>query len=165
MYKISIILGSCLQFYGMIILVKTKPLCRGMACLPFQKSTNVIPDTRVQIFSLCSKLEKNAQINHKMDPCSGIWIMLNYPTFVNHTSFLVCNIVANCKKSLPGWVQKCAPKYSQGSNSEHSNSESIRIPNVFMFCIRMVRILNVQNHSYERNIRKPNFSGSLGRFI
>ena len=28
---------SSLQFYGMIILVKTKPLCRGMAWLPFQK--------------------------------------------------------------------------------------------------------------------------------
>ena len=26
-----------LQFYGMIILVKIKPLCRGMAWLPFQK--------------------------------------------------------------------------------------------------------------------------------
>ena len=24
-------------FYGMIILVKTKPLCKGMAWLPFQK--------------------------------------------------------------------------------------------------------------------------------
>ena len=28
---------SSLHFYGMIILVKTKPLCKGMAWLPFQK--------------------------------------------------------------------------------------------------------------------------------
>ena len=38
--KKSAIIWSSLQFYGMIILVKTKPLCRGMAWLPFQKLHN-----------------------------------------------------------------------------------------------------------------------------
>ena len=33
----QVVIGSSLQFYGMIILVKTKPLCRGMARLPIQK--------------------------------------------------------------------------------------------------------------------------------
>ena len=59
-------------------------------------------------------------------------------------------------------------KYSQGSNTEHSNSESIRIPNVLEFGFWMVwflNVLNVLNHSYERTIRKPNFSISQGRFI
>ena len=36
----SAIIWSNLQFYGVIILVKTKSLCRGMALLPFQKSNN-----------------------------------------------------------------------------------------------------------------------------
>ena len=30
-------------------------------------------------------------------------------------------------------------KYSEGSNSEHSNSEPIRIPNVFKFGFQMVK--------------------------
>ena len=38
----SAIKWSTLQFYGMIILVKTKPLCRGMAWLPLQKSYDQI---------------------------------------------------------------------------------------------------------------------------
>ena len=40
----SAIKGSSLQFYGVIILVKTKPLCRGMAWLPFQKD---IPKVKI----------------------------------------------------------------------------------------------------------------------
>ena len=35
-----------LQFYGMIIFVKTKPLCRGMAWLPFQKHLNTAKSYR-----------------------------------------------------------------------------------------------------------------------
>ena len=36
--------------------------------------------------------------------------------------------------------------YSGGSNTEHSNSESIRKPNVLKFCFRMVLFSNVRNH-------------------
>ena len=44
--------------------------------------------------------------------------------------------------SCPEILVPDTSKYSRGSNSEHSNSESIQIPNFFMFCIRMVRFSN-----------------------
>ena len=40
-------------------------------------------------------------------------------------------IIVECRKLFQYAV------YSKGSNSEHSNTESIRKPNVFMFCIGM----------------------------
>ena len=35
-------------------------------------------------------------------------------------------------------IRMIGTTYSQGSNTEHSNSESIWIPNILMFCFRMV---------------------------
>ena len=66
-------------------------------------------------------------------------------------------------------------KYSQGSNTERSKTESIQKPNVSKFGFRMVRFSNVWNHihlwsihSYGTDHSKTelqNGRSSLGRFI
>ena len=57
--------------------------------------------------------------------------------------------------------------YSGGSNTEHPKSESIRNPNLFMFCIGMVRISNGPFIALAIAMNGPfeNGRSKVGRFI
>ena len=61
--------------------------------------------------------------------------------------------------------------YSEGSNTEHSNSEPIRKPNVLLFPFRMVRNSNGRSQqssiAIERTIRNPNYGQprSFNRYV
>ena len=73
----------------------------------------------------------------------------------------VVSVVQRRQQSGADSLTICKHNYSGGSNTEHSNSEPIRKPNVLLFRFRMVRNSNGPSQqssiAIERIIQNPNY--------